>query len=114
MLSYAQERYLANHVVMSAVDKLHKLYGTDNEAVVWARSVGIEIMNELDSMKAALMMFVGAQSTKTSNIGSAPLNVVGNAVKTLATTAKSVGAVKAAIAGSLSSVIDNFAKSGRP
>ena len=33
---------------MSAMDKLHKIYTTDLAPVVWARSVGVEVLNELD------------------------------------------------------------------
>ena len=60
LLPYAQERYLANHVLMSAIDKLHKVYTTELEPIVWARSVGVEVLNELDSVKAAIMMSAGA------------------------------------------------------
>lgn len=41
---------------MSVMDKLHKLYSTSFEPVVWARSVGLEVVNEFDSVKTALMM----------------------------------------------------------
>lgn len=44
---------------MSAVDKLHKLYSSTCEPIVWARSVGLEVLNELDTVKAALMMDAG-------------------------------------------------------
>lgn len=44
---------------MSAVDKLHKLYSSTLQPIVLARSVGLEVLNELDSVKAALMMDVG-------------------------------------------------------
>lgn len=47
---------------MSAVDKLHKVYSSTAQPVVWARSVGLEVINELDSVKAALMMNAGASS----------------------------------------------------
>lgn len=60
---YAAERYFANHKVMSAVDKLHKLYSSTLEPVVWVRSVGLEVLNELDSVKTALMMDAGASSS---------------------------------------------------
>ncbi|KAF9244661.1 hypothetical protein BU15DRAFT_59410 [Melanogaster broomeanus] len=56
---YARERYFANHKMMSAVDKLHKIYSSTLEPVVWARSMGLEVLNELDSVKAALMMDAG-------------------------------------------------------
>ncbi|TFK29762.1 COQ6 monooxygenase [Coprinopsis marcescibilis] len=62
LLPYAQERYLQNHIMMAAVDKLHKLYTIDLEPVVWARSAGLEVVNELDSLKAALMMSAGAEA----------------------------------------------------
>lgn len=61
-MPYARERYFENHKVMSAVDKLHKLYSSTAQPVVWARSVGLEVINELDSVKAALMMNAGAGS----------------------------------------------------
>ncbi|KDQ51050.1 hypothetical protein JAAARDRAFT_140997 [Jaapia argillacea MUCL 33604] len=60
LLPYAQERYIENHKIMSACDKLHKLYTTTFEPVVWARSVGLEVINELDSIKAALMLSAGS------------------------------------------------------
>ncbi|KAG9307901.1 ubiquinone biosynthesis hydrox [Chiua virens] len=56
---YPSERYFANHKVMSAVDKLHKLYSSTVEPIVWARSVGLEVANELDSIKAAFVMDAG-------------------------------------------------------
>ncbi|KAG1735521.1 hypothetical protein EDB19DRAFT_1723910 [Suillus lakei] len=62
LMPYARERYLENHKVMSAVDKLHKVYSSTAQPVVWARSVGLEVINELDSVKVALMMNAGASS----------------------------------------------------
>ncbi|KIL69434.1 hypothetical protein M378DRAFT_190562 [Amanita muscaria Koide BX008] len=61
LLPYAQERYLQNHIMLSTVDKLHKLYSADAASVVWARTVGVEVLNELDSLKAALMMAAGSR-----------------------------------------------------
>ncbi|KAL4078786.1 hypothetical protein V8B97DRAFT_1933422 [Scleroderma yunnanense] len=63
---YAAERYFTNHKVMSAIDKLHKLYSSTLDPIVWARSVGVEVLNELDSVKAALMMDAGAGSQQRS------------------------------------------------
>jgi len=45
--------------MLSAVEKLHKLYSTTLPPVVWARSVGLEVINELDTIKAALMITAG-------------------------------------------------------
>ncbi len=36
--------------MMSAVDKLHKLYASTAPPVVWARSTGVEVLNELDRL----------------------------------------------------------------
>ena len=44
------------------MDKLHKLYATTLPPVVWARSVGLEVINELDTIKAALMITAGGGS----------------------------------------------------
>ncbi len=48
---------------MSACDKLHKLYSFTAEPIVWARSVGVEVLNELDSVKAALMLNAGSRAS---------------------------------------------------
>ncbi|KAJ3514987.1 hypothetical protein NLJ89_g2037 [Agrocybe chaxingu] len=100
LLPYAQERYLANHTLMSAMDKLHKLYTTDNQALVWARSVGVEVLNELDSVKAAIMMSAGTQS-RSSNGGSPGWNFAGNTVQTLAGVARTAGSVTGILAAAL-------------
>ena len=52
-------RWVENHKILTAVDKLHKLYSTTLPPVVWARSVGLEVINELDTIKAALMVTAG-------------------------------------------------------
>jgi len=53
------------------VDKLHKIYSSTFEPLIWARSVGLEVINELDSIKAAFMMSAGASVRQTMNGGSA-------------------------------------------
>lgn len=58
--SYPRQRYLVNHGMLSAVDKLKKLYGTRNGPIVWARSVGLETINELDGLKRMFMGVAGA------------------------------------------------------
>ena len=59
LLPYTRARWFENHKILSAVDKLHKLYSTTLPPVVWARSVGLEVINELDTIKAALMITAG-------------------------------------------------------
>jgi ubiquinone biosynthesis monooxygenase Coq6 len=45
--------------MMSAVDKLHKLYARTEPPVVWARSTGVEVLNELDTLKAGIIRAAG-------------------------------------------------------
>jgi len=51
--------------MMAAIDKLHKIYSSTSEPLVWARSVGVEIINEIDPFKAALMYAAGANPRNT-------------------------------------------------
>ena len=53
--------------MLSATDKLHKLYSSTLPPVVWARSVGVEVLNELDTVKAAVMMNAGAHVSQTGS-----------------------------------------------
>lgn len=76
---YAQERYMENHKMMGVFDKLHKLYSTDNQAVVALRSTGVEVLNELDTVKAALMLNAGARKKTKSGGGSDWLSFIGAA-----------------------------------
>jgi len=87
--------------MMSATDKLHKLYATDVLPIVWARSVGVEVLNELDSVKAGIMMTAGAQAKRPPRAASAGWNVAGGMVETLATSVKSVSLLKEMIGNAL-------------
>ncbi|KAF9453531.1 ubiquinone biosynthesis hydrox [Macrolepiota fuliginosa MF-IS2] len=94
---YARERYLTNHTIMAAIDKLHKLYTTDFEPVVWARSTGLEVVNELDSLKAAIMMTAGADGGKSGI--TAGWDMVTKGVETLDSAVKVARAVGGGIGG---------------
>jgi hypothetical protein len=73
--SYPKDRYLINQAMLSAVDHLHWLFAVPppgdsrngmmgnawSKAVVWGRSNGFEILNELSSVKRALMGFAGSE-----------------------------------------------------
>lgn len=60
LLPYMRARYMPNQSLLLATDTLHKLYGTTASPVVWARSTGLEIINELSAIKGALMGVAGA------------------------------------------------------
>lgn len=67
---YPRKRYLANHNIMSFIDKLHKLYAIEHsKPIVWARSTGVEILNELPSLKGAMMGTAGASQDGTGRDG---------------------------------------------
>jgi len=110
LLPYVQERYFANHAVMSATDKLHKLYATDIQPIVWARSVGVEVLNELDSVKAGIMMAAGAQGKNKTDATSAGWNFAGDMVETVATTVKTAGFLKDVVGNTFGSVLKNISK----
>ncbi|SPO32147.1 related to Ubiquinone biosynthesis protein COQ6 and COQ7 [Ustilago trichophora] len=94
---YARERYWENQKMLSAVDHLHWLYaGTPvplsqqadggmaqrerdgmvksaakevvGRGVVWARSTGLEVINELGLVKNAFMRQAGSTTTTSSNM----------------------------------------------
>lgn len=76
--SYPRDRYLANQVMLSAVDHLHWLFAKAppgdrrngllgnawSQALVWGRSTGFEVLNELGSVKRALMGVAGSQKQR--------------------------------------------------
>lgn len=92
LMPYARERYFENHKVMSAIDKLHKVYSSTSQPVVWARSVGLEVINELDSVKAALMINAGAGSRLQNASGWDLLAKSAESLAGLASTSKMIGA----------------------
>lgn len=107
LMPYARERYFENHKVMSAIDKLHKIYSSTAQPVVWARSVGLEVVNELDSVKAALMMNAGA-SSRLQNVSGWDLFAKGvESLVGAAGTSKMVG-------GMVSAGIQELAKQAGP
>ncbi|OAX39169.1 hypothetical protein K503DRAFT_769756 [Rhizopogon vinicolor AM-OR11-026] len=87
---------------MSAVDKLHKIYyeySSTAQPVVWARSVGVEVINELDSVKAALMINAGTGSQLQNATG---WDLLAKSVENLAgftDTSKMIGSTVGAAAG---------------
>ena len=68
---YASVRYLRNLVMISACDKLHRLYTTDFAPVTWIRSLGLSAVNQLDVVKVRQIALVG------NHVGSLFLSPVG-------------------------------------
>lgn len=48
---YFAERYLPNHILLGVVDKIHKIHTTSLQPVVWARSLGVDILQNLPIVK---------------------------------------------------------------
>jgi ubiquinone biosynthesis monooxygenase Coq6 len=94
---------------MAAVDKLHKLYTTTSEPVVWARSVGVEVLNEFDSVKAALMMVAGAQSGKI-NRSTMGWSLAAKGVEGLAATANATKVLGGGLGGIIGAGLQNLLK----
>ncbi|KAI9259623.1 hypothetical protein BDA99DRAFT_513743 [Phascolomyces articulosus] len=64
---YASVRYLRNIVMISACDKLHRLYTTDFAPVTWIRSLGLSAVNQLDFVKGEIMKYaMGIEYTGTA------------------------------------------------
>ncbi|KAF8631895.1 hypothetical protein AX15_002156 [Amanita polypyramis BW_CC] len=107
LLPYARERYLQNHIMLSTVDKLHKVYSTDIEPIVWARTVGVEVLNELDSLKAAMMTVAGAHSGARTNT---TWDIAAKGVETLAAGSDLANFIAGNLNGALMGVLKGFAE----
>lgn len=93
---------------MAAVDKLHKIYTTDFGPVVWARSTGLEVVNELDSLKAAIMMTAGADGRKSGV--AAGWDLVARGVETMGGAVRVAQAIGGGIGGIVSGGVQTLVK----
>lgn len=59
--AYPRARYIPNHALLSTCDHLSTLYSSKLAPVVWARSTGLETLNELDGLKSLLMGGAGSR-----------------------------------------------------
>ncbi|KDQ13003.1 hypothetical protein BOTBODRAFT_45439 [Botryobasidium botryosum FD-172 SS1] len=95
LLPYARDRYFENHKLLSITDKLHKLYSLTNAPSVWARSVGLEVVNELDSLKGGVASRASGSRSGAGWSGAAAtgLESVIGGVETVKAVASGVGGV---------------------
>jgi len=56
---YNSQRWAKNNAVMGVCDKLQKLYGVESGPVVWARSLGLNLVNSLGGLKGSIMRAAG-------------------------------------------------------
>ncbi|GAA5815003.1 hypothetical protein MFLAVUS_008507 [Mucor flavus] len=61
---YASERYLRNIMMITSCDKLHRLFSTDAAPITWARSLGLNAVNNTGFLKAEIMKYaMGIEQT---------------------------------------------------
>ncbi|EKC99383.1 ubiquinone biosynthesis monooxygenase [Trichosporon asahii var. asahii CBS 8904] len=60
LAQYPRDRYLTNHILLAAVDKLNSVFGARNPLINWARANGLEVFNELGPIKDFFMRNAGS------------------------------------------------------
>ncbi len=98
---------------MSVFDKLHKLYGTSFEPVVQARSMGLEVLNEFDTLKAAIMMNAGSQPSKNTDMRATAFGLAGSAFEAASGVKKFADVATGAVGGMLVKGIQQWAQRSR-
>ena len=58
--SYSRERYLTNHIIMAAVDKIHKIFGPESV---------LEAINESESLRAVIVTAAGGGRVDRAAMG---------------------------------------------
>ena len=92
--------------MMSAVDKLHKLYASTAPPVVWARSTGVEVLNELDTAKAGIIGAAGGRS----RVPSSPWEIVAGGVEALVGGTRVAGAVGSGLRSVAGGIMEQVAR----
>ncbi|GAA6009581.1 hypothetical protein JCM11491_001022 [Sporobolomyces phaffii] len=118
LLAYARERYTQNHAVLSACDHLHSLYASTAGPVVWARSTGLEMVNELDAVKTLLMGQAGGGGGGGSRVtpskrSAGGWGVVASAFEGAAKVRDAVGLVGGLVAGMVKKRATEFVVRGK-
>lgn len=88
LLPYPRDRYTKNHALLSTCDHLNSLYSTQLSPIVWARSTGLEIINELPGVKNLLMGGAGGEVKKEGRGGGRSGTVWGGVAGVLDTAGK--------------------------
>jgi len=118
LIPYHTARYAPNHAILSVTDKLHKLYSLTSPPAVWARSVGLEVLNELDLIKSALM---GVAGSKTKQDIAEPLqryravgwHAAATVVESLSGGIQTGKVVAGGLGGLVSSLVQNAVRGAR-
>ncbi|KAG8748355.1 putative ubiquinone biosynthesis monooxygenase [Ceratobasidium sp. 414] len=108
LLPYMQARYMPNQSLLLATDSLHKLYGTTSSPIVWARSTGLEVVNELSAIKGALMGVAGASPRAESAVW----NTLATGVESLAGTSDLIRVLGGGLKDAITKTGANVLQSG--
>ncbi|PBK99182.1 ubiquinone biosynthesis hydrox [Armillaria gallica] len=112
LLPYTRERYFENHKMMSVFDKLHKLYTTSFGPIVQARSMGLEVLNEFDTIKAAIMLNAGSRPRQSeASLRSTVFNLAGSALETASGMKKAADLAGGAVGSMVLNGIQQWMKS---
>ena len=95
---------------MSVVDKLHKLYASTAPPVVWARSTGIEVLNELDALKAGIVGAAGGQSSARAGAAGSFWDTIAGGVETVVSGARVAEAVGSGLRSVAGGILQQFVK----
>lgn len=115
LLQYPRERYFKNHTLLSACDHLNSLYSSENKLVVWARSNGLEVVNELEGLKSLLMGEAGGgggANTSTSG-GAGGWGFVASTMESLGKVKDLVGFASGVVGGIVKKRATEFVVKGR-
>lgn len=63
LAQYPRDRYLQNHILLAAVDKLNSVFGARNPLINFVRANGLEVFNELGPIKDFFMRNAGSAAT---------------------------------------------------
>lgn len=118
LLEYPRSRYVENHALLSACDHLASLYASRNPAIVWLRTNGLEVVNELPAVKNLLMGGAGASSSSFSSSASSSSRGAGwgltaTAFEQVARVKDVVGLIGGIAAGAIKKRATEFVVKGR-
>ncbi|GAA5915300.1 hypothetical protein JCM8208_004533, partial [Rhodotorula glutinis] len=118
---YPRERYVRNHAVLSACDHLASLYARTDTVSVWARSTGLEVLNELEAVKGLVMGQAGgseagrgeAAGGRAGSVGAGAWGAVASVLEGVGKARDMVGAVGGAVVGQVGRRAAEFVVKGR-
>ena len=120
---YPRARYVQNHAVLSACDHLASLYARTDRPSVWARSTGLEVLNELEPLKRLVMGQAGGSDAaggaagrgggRKASLGAGAWGALASVLEGAGKARDMVGAVGGAVVGQVGRRAAEFVVKGR-